>query len=277
MVELRCCTGADAPPIVQALNECLYQGYRFRIVMTEERFLEDSAAHEVDLGSTVLAFDGARPVGVALTARRGDRGWLAGMGVHPSFRGRRLGREILRRAMDRLGESGARTVALEVLLDNEPARRRYAEAGFAAERRYLCFRGVASQAGPPSGLAVRSVRPADLLERYPESHHAEQCWQRELETLRRRAPALSALVAESKGRPVASLIYSGTALQDVAYWPDGPRLAEALPDLLHAAYGPVAPFAVVNVPDDDPLYPVLRAAGYEVYADQLDMRCRLGR
>jgi len=87
MVRLRTCTAADTPHLVQALNECLYQGYRFRVVMTAKRFHADSRVHDVDLGATVLAFDGASPVGVALAARRVGLAWIAGMGVHPSLEG----------------------------------------------------------------------------------------------------------------------------------------------------------------------------------------------
>lgn len=275
MIRLRTCTSADTALLVQALNECLYRGYRFKVVMTARRFLDDSRVHDVDLDATFLALDDERPVGVALTARRGPLAWIAGMGVHPDLRGRGLGTELMRRVRERLPALGVRTILLEVLHDNAPARACYERAGFVSTRRYYCFRGTAGQAGGAGGSSVSTRPPAELISLYEELHDVEQCWQRGLETLRLRGGQLAGLAVAPGGSVAASLVYSESAIQDVGYRPGGPSLAAALPALLHKAFANGRPFAIVNVPDDDPLYAVMRAYGFEVYAEQLDMRCSL--
>jgi len=275
MIRLGTCTAADTAHLVQALNECLYQGYRFRVVMTAKRFLEDARVHDVDLTSTFLALDGDRPVGVALTARRGDLAWIAGMGVHPDLRGRGLGQEMLVQVKERLAEVGARRVLLEVLVDNPAARACYDKAGLVPLRRYYCFRGTSGQAGPAGEWKAARTPATWIIDQHEELHPAEQCWQRNLPTLDHRSRGLTGLAIHQGDRIAASMLYSESAVQDVGYRPGGPPLAELFPALLTKAFGSTRPFAIVNVPDDDPLFPVMRASGFEVYAEQLDMRCDL--
>jgi GNAT superfamily N-acetyltransferase len=274
MVRLRTCSPSDVELLVGALNDCLYRGYRFNVVMTAERFVEDGRIHDVDLASSFLAFDGDKVVGVALVARRLDRAWIAGMGVLPPYRSQGLGSELLGEALRRLRAFGVRTVLLEVLVENRSARRCYEKAGFVAARGYHCLRGSAPQAHHSRHVRVRASEAKPVVDQYTALHRAEQCWQRDLATLKNRATTLHGLVAEVHGSPAASLLFSENAISDVGHTDGGPPLDRVLPSLLEAAFGP-RPFAIVNVPDDDPLCPALRALGCEVYAEQIDMRCSL--
>jgi GNAT superfamily N-acetyltransferase len=274
LLQLRTCTHADTPLLVEALNECLYKGYRFKVVMTPERFLEDSRVHDIDLDATYLALDRGSPKGIALVAHRSAKAWIAGMGVHPSIRGRGLGTELLRRVQSRLLE--VREIELEVLVENTVARRCYSSAGFVAQRRYFCFRGTANRI-PWSRQASKVVKasPQKLLEKHAAFHQARACWQRNFQTLVNRAPTLKGLMAIQDRKTVATLLFSESAISDVGWKVDGHPLERPLHDLLHAAFGPTRPFAIVNVPSDDPLCKVMHDSGFEVYAEQLDMLCEL--
>lgn len=276
MLRLRTCTPADTPLLVRALNDCLYQGYRFHVFMTPERFTEDCRIHDVDLSASYLALRDGQPVGVTVVGRRRDRAWIGGMGVHPSLRGRGLGTELMRRTQEALRDRGVRTLSLEVLVENEPARRCYSAAGFRACRRYYCFRGSISRV--PWGwrsIRVVDVPPVDILAEYHASHVSEACWQRELGTLVHRTGELRGLIARQGRRVVATLIHSGNAVADVGRNPKGPPLDRPIYELLLAAFGRSRSFAIVNVPGDDPLCDVMQRGGFEVYAEQLDMRCVL--
>lgn len=244
--------------------------------MTPERFVDDARVHNVDLTSTFLAVDDESPIGVTLVARREDRAWIAGMGVHPTLRSRGIGTELLGRVQDRLRTVGAKFIELEVLVENDVARKCYTSAGFVAQRRYYCFRGTASRV-PWSGHASRVTKalPSKLLEGYKHYHGVEACWQRNFKTLRLRSPNLKGLIAMQRGTVVASLLFSGSAVSDVGWKADGPALDRPLHEMLIAAFGPTKPFAIVNVPSDDHLCTVMHENGYEVYAEQLDMRCEL--
>ena len=106
-------------------------------------------------------------------------------------------------------------------------------------------------------------------------HNAPACWQRELITLEHRKGSLSGLIAMQKQQTVATLLYSESAVSDVGWLTDGPKLDRPLHELLLAAFGPSRPFAIVNVPNDDPLCNVMHNSGFEIYAEQLDMSCEL--
>jgi GNAT superfamily N-acetyltransferase len=262
--------------LTKALNECLYDGYRFKIVLTPERFAEDCRIHDVDLSASFLAVEGSHPVGVALVSRRGERAWIGGMGVHPSLRGRGLGTELLGRTQDRLRALGARQLLLEVLVENTAARQCYTRAGFVARRRYSCFRGTASRIDWNGNASrVSKVHPSVILADYESLHNTVACWQRELATLHHRRDELKGLVARQWHRTVATLLYSENAVADVGWDREGPPLGRPLHELLLAAFGPSRPLAIVNVPNDDPLCAVMRDGGFEVYAEQLDMACTL--
>ena len=198
------------------------------------------------------------------------------MGVHPTLRGHGLGTQLLGRVQDRLRALGVRTVELEVLVDNDAARRCYSRAGFVAYRRYDCFRGTASRVpwSRPASRVVKSTTDR-VLALYPELHRARACWQRNFPTLEHRGDQLKALVALQQHQVVATLLFSENAVSDVGWRADGPPLDRPLHDLLLTSFGPSRPFAIVNVPNDDPLSQVMHDGGFEVYAEQLDMRCQL--
>lgn len=63
-----------------------------------------------------------------------DRGHLSNLYVKPSFRGRTIGTALLRAIESTLTERGVSVLTLEVLADNEAARRFYRSNGYTAQR-----------------------------------------------------------------------------------------------------------------------------------------------
>lgn len=60
----------------------------------------------------------------------GACGWIAMTGVHPDYRGQRLGRTVLATGLDFLRRKGVDLVELEVDQTNVPARKLYTDLGF---------------------------------------------------------------------------------------------------------------------------------------------------
>jgi GNAT superfamily N-acetyltransferase len=106
--------------------------------------LEATITHDDILidASHVAYVDGA-PAGVALAAvrarREGMRTRLATMGVVPEHRRLGVGRALLRRVIDEARMRGARTLLVEVLAHNVPARVLYEAHGFVPRRRLVGF------------------------------------------------------------------------------------------------------------------------------------------
>ncbi|HVO16929.1 MAG TPA: GNAT family N-acetyltransferase [Alphaproteobacteria bacterium] len=96
-----------------------------------------SAASIVELLSTpgcaafiALAEAGAPPVGFALIRVVAGEAELLSLGVLPGARRQGLGRALIRTAVARAAEGGARTLHLEVAEDNQPALALYRGLGF---------------------------------------------------------------------------------------------------------------------------------------------------
>ncbi len=67
------------------LNEA-YADYFLPVWLDEPRVVRMCQEVDVTLAHSVLAVAGDELVGVALLSQRGDRGWISGVGVVPSFR-----------------------------------------------------------------------------------------------------------------------------------------------------------------------------------------------
>jgi len=70
------------------------------------------------------------PVGTVRLTREGDRGGVYGFAVDPAWQGRGIGRDVLRRVCRQLRAEGARSVGLEVAVDNDRALGLYTSLGF---------------------------------------------------------------------------------------------------------------------------------------------------
>ena len=88
------------------------------------RFIVDS--WDVDLGRSRVALEAGEPVGLAFLAVRGAEAWIGGVGVAPAARGRGIGRRL----MEAVLAEGPRPVTLEVIEQNQPAKRLYDSLGF---------------------------------------------------------------------------------------------------------------------------------------------------
>ena len=97
---------------------------------------ETLAAHQAADGLLVARLDD-RPVGfVSVSIERGSleldavRGTLSNLYVEPAHRGQGIGSALLEAVEDAFEDRGVDVVTLEVMADNEDARRFYREHGF---------------------------------------------------------------------------------------------------------------------------------------------------
>lgn len=134
-----------------------------------------------DLLNSLVAFEGAEAVGTAILGVRGERGWVAGFGVVPRWRGRGLACRLMSELVGRARASGLRRLSLEVLQGNTAAVRLYERAGMSHTRDLLILERPADWAGPAAGRAgALTEAPAEeLLEHFTRLHTEPAAWQRE--------------------------------------------------------------------------------------------------
>ena len=172
--------------LANALNAC-YEDYYTPIRFHSGQFDFFVRAHDVLLEQSLVAQDDDEIIGLALLARRGERGWVSGLGVLPDHRRQGVARALMTGVIANARRIGLARLQLEVLSNNQPAINLYADLGWQMGRELLVWERPEFQGPLPihRELAVE-MKPQLLLDAYFDVWHEEPpCWQREKETLLR--------------------------------------------------------------------------------------------
>jgi ribosomal protein S18 acetylase RimI-like enzyme len=110
-----------------------YAGYFIPLQYTEALLAQHIRAGNLDLDSSLVLVDEGALVGFSFLGRRGDRGWIGGVGVAPNHRGKGIARALFAEHMGLGRQLGLSCVQLEVLRQNW-AKKVYAGAGFSTTR-----------------------------------------------------------------------------------------------------------------------------------------------
>jgi ribosomal protein S18 acetylase RimI-like enzyme len=264
-----------------------FEHYHVPLTQTPHTLASMIHANDVSLADSLVALDPAGgPAGIGLLALRAPRGWIAGMGVAPEWRGRGNGQALLTRLIARGRALGLSLLQLEVLDENEPARRLYSRLGFLEQRPLLVFNGPVAptlhRASALAQVAIATLAVEDALTPFETHHCVPPCWQRERPSLAHMAPHLLALGLCNGGALAAYVLYnetgSGIAVLDAgAQAETAERRAALVTQLLSALLaGRRASVArAINVPPGDPLGDALDALGCPVTGRQQEMTLHL--
>jgi ribosomal protein S18 acetylase RimI-like enzyme len=159
----------DIPDLATSTTKC-FSDY-FLPIKLDERMLRDFIKiNDIDLSlSIVVIDDNGRIKGQSLTGRRDDTAWLAGTGLVPKLRGQKIGMRMLGRQLKGLREAGVTDIRLEVLVQNERAKKVYEGLGFKRRRDLYSFRMVEPFQGdldPPEHLRFETCDAKDVLDLY---------------------------------------------------------------------------------------------------------------
>lgn len=259
----------------------VYTGYHVPMHLDGPTMRFMRVASDFDLGASRLLREGGEPVAVAMLGVRGRDGWIGGMGVAPSHRGRGLGKQVMLAVLESARARGLRRVMLEVLEQNAHAIPLYEHLGFRRVRDLEVWAFPAPDA-PDDGL---SVEPAtvELAHRFIRDHRsAPEPWQRAdgtLAALLADGATFEGLLARRGERTVGAMVtrVAGRAsVIQLATLP-GESAATTLA-LLAALRRDDAPQGVrwLNLPATDPAAEVLRMLGLACDARQHEMELNLG-
>jgi GNAT superfamily N-acetyltransferase len=165
------------------------------------------AVCDVDLGASRVALENGEPAAFAFLGLRGDEGWIGGMGTAPPHRRRGLGEAALREVLDEARNRGAASVRLEVIEQNQPARKLYEKLGFRHERDL----GVWTLGTAPPRVTNAQEASFDDAHAWIEANRAQpEPWQRADETvahLRERGVQIEGMTFERDGEIAGALLY----------------------------------------------------------------------
>jgi GNAT superfamily N-acetyltransferase len=227
-----------------ALFNEAYEGYVVPLRITAEALESWIAAWHFDLDRSRVA----PGEGVVLLAVRGDRGWIGGLGVVPSARGRGLGRALMEAALAKAPDD----VTLEVIEQNEPALRLYESLGFEPAR----LLEVWSLDAEVPDADVREAEPAPVGE-------SGLPWQRDDASLR---PGYERLEVDGGA---AAIRGSGGIVSLLQLRAESPEAARAL---VAAARNRGSGLRFVNVPEGHPGTAAMAELGGRLDLRQYEMR-----
>ena len=220
--------------------------------------------------ATFLVTHRDETVGYGVVRALGDTGHVVHVVTDRAWRGRGVGRAILREAAERLRASGCTRWALNVRPDNAPAIALYERMGMRVAHRStslaLAWADVARLPRDPIATAARTIEP----EHDPELEASFELPSGRLAALRARALVLLQLVAPdlpSPGIACFDPLFPGAMLFRVRR----PALARALLDGMRDHARPEDASVSLFCEDDDALVDTLRRAGARTRAETLHM------
>jgi ribosomal protein S18 acetylase RimI-like enzyme len=254
-----------------ALFTAVYEGYWFPIRLDGAAFEQMARTLELDLASSPVAAEDGRKVGLAMLGVRGDEGWVGGMGVVPDRRRAGVGRRLMGELVQRARSRGLARVTLEVLEQNEPARRLYEQLGFTTTR-MLDVWTLPAPGGDRTGPAPTETGLDEALASIAALRAAPEPWQRATATIERYRELDDATraVALDGGAAVFRLGGGRVAILQVAA-----PTAETAEALLAGVLAGTDGGLLLNLPGDDPAAPALERLGGEVAARQYEMELSL--
>ena len=144
-------------------------------IFTARSYADFVRRNDVDLSRAISTFEGARLAGTIAFAQRGQRAWLALMGVAPDLRGQGYGRKLFGAAVDAVRTSGAKRIEFEVVQRNNPAINMYRSFGFEPIDELLVWaRASVRSADGRLDFRTFSEGAVGRIARRPST-----CWQRE--------------------------------------------------------------------------------------------------
>lgn len=235
-LEIRPCSHFNLVELAQIFTDS-FAGYSIPIALDAESLALRIRREQIDLHRSVVLYQGAQPVGIALLGIRGDRYWCGGFGILAPFRGRGLAKKLWCAMLHQVKGH----FSLEVLATNQVALDFYLKQGMIKQRELLILEGEGGGCGEvlrgdPFPLILKSERlwrPA---------------WQRDIPTL------LTLVGLQAYADPEAYIVLDPKQLIVDA----GARSREAAASLIAKVSGPLR---LVNEPEESYFSTVLPETG----------------
>jgi ribosomal protein S18 acetylase RimI-like enzyme len=160
-----------------------FSDYLVEVYFTPSSLEEYIHRHGLDLERSLVTEADGYLVGMLLCGSDGETTWNAGMGVHPRWRRRTLGSELLDEWLTGARQRGERRALLEVIVQNLVASNLYRSRGFRDLRTYQGFEGRPTWQRKPAVHHdhFEEVDPGELLPVYRKGHS----WQKRSEVMAR--------------------------------------------------------------------------------------------
>jgi ribosomal protein S18 acetylase RimI-like enzyme len=186
-----------------------FSDYFIEVYFTERSLKEYVVRHGLDMGRSMVVEEQGLLVGLLLCGSDDTTTWNAGMGIHPRWRRRGLGRKLLDAWLTASKKAGLRQALLEVIVQNLVALNLYRSRAFRHVRAYQGFEGRPGwqRVSAIHTDHVNQVKPTELTPVYRKGHS----WQKRLDVLRRLEGFTALRTVEGTPEGFGYLIYENNA------------------------------------------------------------------
>jgi ribosomal protein S18 acetylase RimI-like enzyme len=172
--------------ITDTFNEA-FSDYYIKLQLTEPAMALKLRSENIDLSYSIGAFDGGKLRGFILHGVDNVRGvktvYNAGTGVVPAYRGQRLTEQLYKAVLPGLQKEGMVHHQLEVIEQNEPAKRVYEKIGFDRVRTFSCFKGSVTAEADPA-ISIQEVTEPQF-DTYASFWNYAPSWQNDTPAIKR--------------------------------------------------------------------------------------------
>lgn len=261
---------------IDAQND-IFSDYIVPMKTTRQFFEEFQSSVGGDNRNIIVALQDGRIEGYVNPVIDGKEGWIGGVGVVPSRRGKGIGRKLMLAAEDLCRSKGVTEVSLEVIEGNIRAQRLYESLGYAITRKYLTAEGRPARFDG-FGTMPAKASMSEILALHEKSYR-DTCWQRR----KVEAIAQSARGAEcykvNGGFVLVRVVETSGFIPFLGVTPEkrGAGIGTALAKFALTRLWELGAFkiAVYNVNDDLPTLRLLDKFDFKVTLKQNEMKKRL--
>lgn len=276
----------------QLFNEG-FKHYFTEITLTVDALVKKIANEGLSPEHSVVAYDQSTPIGFVLNGFRTINGqkvsWNGGTGIIPEYRGKGVGKELIKACYDIYKEEGVDLCLLEAISENKRAIKLYENMGYSVFEELTIL--VNNQALPNGAFSCdnkyewQHAIPQDV--QCLSFHNPMTAWQTQ-------APSVKdgeAVIVKENGETVGYAVYKRavnhegkveaiTLLQCEAK-PGYEKAKDAIYFMLHTVFGPadlVCRRSTMNFSkNNQPVYEALLKAGFTTMIEQVHMSANMSQ
>jgi len=161
--------------LIQAQND-IFSDYIVPMKSSRQFFIEFQNSVGGDTRNVIVALSDDKIIGYVNPVIDGKEGWIGGVGVVPSSRGKGIGKMLMLAAEEFCKSKGVSEMSLEVIEGNLRAQRLYERLGYTGTRKYLTAEGRPARFEGFGAMPMKA-NMSEILALHERSYK-DTCWQR---------------------------------------------------------------------------------------------------
>lgn len=247
--------------------------YLVPMPMDKAGMVEYIRIFNIDLSQSLVALNDSHLAGLGLLGIRKNQSWITRLGLSAKMRGRGIGEKLVKGLLKNSDRLNIPVNTVEVIKDNQPARKLFRKLGFRAKRELVILRRPPKSGRRPNSTCI-PLKHSEIL-RVIRQRTDTPTWINQSKTFTQLRNLDGFKIAQNK-QICASVIYqvSSNHISRLVFNILKGELARPMQELLshlHQRY-PHHTVTVENIPVQNPHLPVFKNQGYHEVFRRIEMQ-----